>query len=96
MVPPSITGKDHSRRAAVATERECEVLRLLAQGHGNKQTAAILRLSVKTIEAHKANGMQKLGLNGRIDLVRYALYQGWLHEVTRPMGPDILPQTRAF
>lgn len=70
-----------ARRAALAiTEREAEVLRLMALGYSNKETAAALNLSVKTIEVHKANGMRKLGLAGRTDVVRYALLQGWLHE----------------
>jgi len=37
-----------------------------------------LDLSVKTVEAHKANAMRKLGLTGRIDIVKYAILQGWL------------------
>lgn len=70
-----------ARRAALAiTEREAEVLRLMALGYSNKETAAALNLSVKTIEVHKANGMRKLGLAGRTDVVRYALLQGWLQE----------------
>ena len=70
------------RRAAPApvTERESEVLRLMALGHSNKEIAGALELSVKTIEVHKANGMRKLGLTGRTDVVRYALLQGWLRE----------------
>jgi DNA-binding NarL/FixJ family response regulator len=60
--------------------RETEVLRLIAWGNTNKEIAARLDLSVKTVEAHKANGMRKLGMRGRIDIVRYALLQGWLHE----------------
>lgn len=60
--------------------RETEVLRLIAWGNTNKKIAARLDLSVKTVEAHKANGMRKLGMRGRIDIVRYALLQGWLHE----------------
>lgn len=60
--------------------RETEVLRLIAWGNTNKEIAARLDLSVKTIEAHKANGMRKLNMRGRIDIVRYALLQGWLHE----------------
>jgi DNA-binding NarL/FixJ family response regulator len=60
--------------------RETEVLRLIAWGNTNKEIAAQLDLSVKTVEAHKANGMRKLGMRGRIDIVRYALLQGWLHE----------------
>lgn len=60
--------------------RESEVLRLIAWGNTNKEIAARLNLSVKTVEAHKANGMRKLQMRGRIDIVRYALLQGWLHE----------------
>jgi DNA-binding NarL/FixJ family response regulator len=60
--------------------RETEVLRLIAWGNTNKEIAARLDLSVKTVEAHKANGMRKLSMRGRIDIVRYALLQGWLHE----------------
>jgi DNA-binding NarL/FixJ family response regulator len=60
--------------------RETEVLRLIAWGNTNKEIAARLDLSVKTVEAHKANGMRKLNMRGRIDIVRYALLQGWLHE----------------
>jgi DNA-binding NarL/FixJ family response regulator len=62
------------------TTREAEVLRHVAQGYSNKEIAARLSLSVKTIEVHKANGMRKLGLRGRIELMRYALHQGWLHD----------------
>jgi two-component system response regulator NreC len=65
---------------APVTERESQVLRLVAQGHSNKELAAQLEVSVKTIEVHKANAMQKLGLRGRIELLRYALQQGWLHD----------------
>jgi DNA-binding NarL/FixJ family response regulator len=61
------------------SQREAEVLRLIASGYSNKEIAARLSLSVKTVEAHKANAMRKLGLNGRIDIVKYALLQGWLH-----------------
>ena len=60
--------------------RETEVLRMIAWGNTNKEIASRLDLSVKTVEAHKANGMRKLNMRGRIDIVRYALLQGWLHE----------------
>ena len=60
------------------TEREQEVLRLIAWGYSNKEIAARLGLSVKTIEAHKANAMHKLGMRSRIDIVRYAILRGWL------------------
>ena len=64
----------------VATDRESHVLRLMAVGHSNKEIADQLGISVKTVEVHKANAMRKLGLRGRIDVVRYALLQGWLQE----------------
>jgi DNA-binding NarL/FixJ family response regulator len=60
------------------TDREAEVLRLIASGYGNKEIAGRLGLSAKTIETHKANAMRKLDLNGRIDIVKYAILQGWL------------------
>jgi two-component system, NarL family, response regulator NreC len=62
------------------TDRETEVLRFVAQGHTNKEIAARLDLSNKTIEVHKANAMRKLGLSGRIQLLQYALHVGWLHD----------------
>ena len=74
------------RRAAppAITDREREVLRLMALGHSNKEIAELLFLSVKTIEVHKANAMRKLGLAGRTDVVRYALLQGWLRDPQEP------------
>ncbi|MBA2501948.1 MAG: response regulator transcription factor [Pyrinomonadaceae bacterium] len=62
------------------SDREAEVLRLIAWGHSNKELAARLEVSVKTVEAHKANAMKKLGISSRIDIVRYALLQGWLQD----------------
>jgi DNA-binding NarL/FixJ family response regulator len=67
-----------ARTAPAPTERESQVLKLIASGYSNKEIAARLELSVKTVEAHKANAMRKLGLNGRIDIVKYAVLQGWL------------------
>jgi DNA-binding NarL/FixJ family response regulator len=70
---------DKVKKTAVAlSEREAEVLRLIASGYSNKEIAGRLSLSVKTVEAHKANAMRKLGLSGRIDIVKYAVLQGWL------------------
>jgi DNA-binding NarL/FixJ family response regulator len=71
-------GNRNSRTASTVTARESEVLQLIASGYSNKEIAASLSLSVKTVEAHKANAMKKLGLNGRIDIMRYAALQGWL------------------
>jgi DNA-binding NarL/FixJ family response regulator len=72
-------GKRETQPGVTVSERESEVLRLIASGHSNKEIASRLSLSVKTVEAHKANAMRKLGLTGRIDIVKYALLQGWLH-----------------
>jgi two-component system response regulator NreC len=66
--------------AGTVTEREAEVLRLIACGYSNKEIASQLDLSVKTVEAHKANAMRKLELSGRIDIVKYAILQGWLRD----------------
>lgn len=65
---------------ANVTDREEEVLRLIAWGYSNKEIASRLDLSVKTVEVHKANAMKKLGMQGRIDIVRYSVLQGWLEE----------------
>ena len=66
------------------------MLRLIASGYSNKEIAARLSLSVKTVEAHKANAMRKLGLNGRIDIVKYATLQGWLRQrLIRSRLPDL-------
>jgi len=62
------------------TERETEVLRQIAWGYSNKEIAARLSVSVKTVEAHKANAMKRLDMRSRIDIVRFALLQGWLQE----------------
>jgi DNA-binding NarL/FixJ family response regulator len=60
------------------SDREAEVVRLIAVGHSNKEIGSRLCLSVKTVETYKARSMEKLGLDSRADLVRYALQRGWL------------------
>jgi two-component system response regulator NreC len=64
------------------SEREKEVLRLVALGHTNKQIASELYLSVKTIETYRGRMMRKLGLKSRAGLVRYALRKGLLDDGT--------------
>jgi len=66
--------------AAAISDRESEVLRLVAVGHSNKEIADRLNISVKTVEVHKANAMRKLGLTGRVDIIRYGVLQGWLYD----------------
>ena len=88
---PAIAGKavsglasGASRPGAGATaelsEREADVLRLVACGHSNKAISARLSISVKTVETYKARAMEKLGFHSRVDVVRYAADQGWLRE----------------
>jgi two-component system, NarL family, response regulator NreC len=60
------------------SEREHEILRLLALGHTNQEIASQLYLSVRTVETHRAHIMQKLRISTRAELVRYALEQGML------------------
>jgi two-component system response regulator NreC len=60
------------------SEREVEVLRLIALGHTNAEIAAQLFLSVRTVESHRAHIQQKLRLSTRAELVRYALDHGLL------------------
>jgi DNA-binding NarL/FixJ family response regulator len=73
---------DELRRAEEnpLSEREQEVLRLLALGHTNQEIAKQLYISVRTAETHRAHIMQKLRLTTRAELVRYALAQGLLDE----------------
>ena len=73
-------GRRQATPAPRVSDREKEVLRLMAIGHSNKEIAAQLQISVKTVEVHKANAMRKLALRGRIDIVRFALLQGWLQD----------------
>jgi len=68
-------------RGVELSGREEEVLRLVAWGYTNKEAAGYLNISVKTVETHKTNLMEKLDLKTRSDIVRYALRRGWLSEV---------------
>lgn len=60
------------------TNRESEVIVLVARGFSNKEIAAKLDVSVKTVETHKLRSMEKLGLKSRADVVQLALRRGWL------------------
>jgi two-component system, NarL family, response regulator NreC len=62
------------------SEREREVMRLLALGHTNQEIAKMLYISVRTAETHRAHIMQKLRLTSRAELVRYSIEQGLLEE----------------
>lgn len=68
------------------SEREVEVLRLVALGHTNAEIAGELYVSVRTVETHRAHVQQKLGIKARADLVHYAREHGLLEE-----GDDLGP-----
>jgi two-component system, NarL family, response regulator NreC len=72
------TAEARRAREDPLSDREREVLRLLALGHTNQEIAAQLYISVRTAETHRAHIMQKLRLSSRAELVRYALEQGVL------------------
>jgi len=81
-------GKPTSRSLPELSDREAEVLRLVAEGYTNQQVADQIYLSVKTVETYRSRLMEKLGLKTRADLVRLALESG----VLRPGGtPDPPP-----
>jgi DNA-binding NarL/FixJ family response regulator len=65
-----------SLRDSVLTDREREVVQMLAEGKSNKEVAAALDISVKTVETHRAAIMRKLELDSIADLVRYAIRNG--------------------
>lgn len=68
----------HAAPAEALTQREIDVLRLLARGNTNRQMAELLNLSIRTVESHRANLMGKLGLASRVELVTYAEEHGLL------------------
>jgi DNA-binding NarL/FixJ family response regulator len=71
------------------SERQVQVLRLIARGYSNKEIAAKFALSVKTVETYKARSMDKLNIRSRVDLVRYAVECGWLGtDVPDPLVVD--------
>lgn len=69
-------GRTSSTRASLLTEREREVLRLLALGHTNSEVANLLSVATRTIEVHRARILEKLGLRTRAELVRAAIDAG--------------------
>jgi len=65
-------------RSTLLTGRETEVLKLIAEGKSGKEIAAILHLSVRTVDNHRASIMRKLHVNKSTDLVRHALSMGYV------------------
>ena len=73
-----VAAEPHANPPETLSDRELQVLRMVALGHTNTEIADRLYLSVRTVETHRAHIQQKLRLRGRADLVRYALSQGLL------------------
>ena len=69
-------GRDPGRDPSLLTPREEEVLKLIAEGHSGKDIADMLFLSPKTVERHRANLLEKLGMKDRLELTRYAIRTG--------------------
>ena len=74
MLPPSMLAQEDGW--ATLSDREQGVLRMVALGHTSREIADRLALSIKTVETYRARGMEKLGLNSRAALVRFALAHG--------------------
>jgi two-component system, NarL family, response regulator NreC len=75
-----MTGGKSATGPVALSDREKEVLVMLAWGYSNKEIAGQLTLSVKTVETYKVRIGEKLGLRSRTQMVQYALHQGWLNE----------------
>jgi DNA-binding NarL/FixJ family response regulator len=65
-------------RSSGLTSREVEVLQLVAEGFANKQIAAELSISIKTVEKHRQQAMNKLNIHDIAGLTRYAIGKGWV------------------
>ncbi|MFQ5599386.1 MAG: response regulator [Candidatus Krumholzibacteriia bacterium] len=77
---PGAAGEEAAAGWATLSEREREVLILVARGHTNAEAAEQLYLSVKTVETYRARGLEKLGLHSRAGLVKYTLAHGLLSD----------------
>jgi DNA-binding NarL/FixJ family response regulator len=70
------TRRDDRIPDSILTPREEEVVKLIAEGHSSREIARTLVISVKTVDRHRANILQKLGMRDRLDLARYAIRAG--------------------
>ena len=80
-----VNGSSHKHESEIGSssdlsEREGEVLKLTAVGYSHKEIAAQLQVGTKSVETYKARGMEKLGFETRVELVRYASGRGWFSE----------------
>jgi DNA-binding NarL/FixJ family response regulator len=77
-----IKNADESEEDSVLTSREREIVQLLTEGRTNKEVASILSISVRTVEAHRAAIMNKLGINSLAELVHYAIRNNIIGQYT--------------
>jgi two-component system, NarL family, response regulator NreC len=78
-------GAGEERPAVALSEREVQVVRMIALGYSNKEIAAKLKVSVKTVETYKSRSMEKLQMRSRVDIVRFAAKSGWLEDIDQPV-----------
>ncbi len=90
----SMKGRPQRQNGAFLTSRENEVLQMVAEGHVNKQIAAVLNLSIKTVEKHRQHLMDKLNIHDVAGLTRYAIAHGVVESTGRirgvPEAPELL------
>ena len=85
---PGDSPRKEGPRTGNLSEREKEVLILMAWGYSNKEIAGDLHLSTKTVETYRVRINEKLGLRSRTEIVQYALRHGWLSEAQPPVRPS--------
>jgi DNA-binding NarL/FixJ family response regulator len=85
-----VRGVPVKKRSDLLTSREVEILQLIAEGGGNKQIAAELGISIKTVERHRQRLMNKLGIHDVAGLTRYAIEKG-LVEISSAAPKTVLP-----
>ncbi len=68
--------REGNGRTDVLTPRELEIVKLIAEAHSSKEIADLLVISIKTVERHRANILEKLGMRDRVELTRYAIRRG--------------------
>lgn len=78
--PPPPAAVERRALAVTLSQRESDVLRMIALGYPMKKIATALAVSPRTLETYKARAMAKLELENRADIVRFALQEGWLHD----------------
>ncbi len=76
----TLRAKKKENRTVIAnlSEREIDVLKMVAQGYSSKEIAHTLNIGQKSVDTYKSRAMQKLGLDSRTEIVRFAMGQGWL------------------